>query len=211
MLHDVVTMGNSGAAPLLSLIVPNHNHTWRLPRLFDSILAQTFKNLEVILVDDCSDEPCGPLVEAYKNKGLSISLLEYKQRIYTLQARLAGIRAAKADIIGFADADDSLWGTEVLERHIALFQEHKTDILHFRVVFTDREGNFTATAPLSDPFAPLLRGHAILSAYLDAHVLGASSLWNKLYSRPLCLEIAETAQRTRVLRYVEDVHLLIRC
>jgi len=197
--------------PVLSLIVPNHNHTEQLPRLFDSILAQSLKNLEVILVDDCSDASCAPLVEAYRNKGLPISFLEYKQRIYTMQARLAGIRAAKADIIGFADADDSLWGTETLQRHIALFQEHKADVLHFSVVFTDNQGNITATAPLCDPFAPFLKDSAILSAYLDAHVLGASPLWNKLFARPLCLKVAETAQHTRVLRYVEDVHLLLRC
>ena len=196
--------------PTLSLIVPNHNHTEQLPRLFDSILAQSFKNLEVILVDDCSDEPCTPLVETYRNKGLSISLLEHKRRIYTMQARLAGIRAAKAEIIGFADADDSLWGTETLQRHVALFQEHKADILHFSVVFTDKQGNFTATAPLSDPFAPFLKDGAILSAYLDAHVLGASPLWNKLFARSLCLKVAETTQHTRVLRYGEDAHLLLR-
>jgi hypothetical protein len=198
-------------SPALSLIVPNHNHTDKLPRLFDSILAQSFKNLEVILVDDCSDEPCGPVVEAWRDKGLSISLLEHTQRIYTMQARLAGIRAAKADIIGFADADDSLWGTEALERHIALFQEHKADMLHFRAVTVDSQGNFTATAPLCDPFASFLQGDAILSTYLDAHVLGASSLWNKLFARPLCLKVAETAQHSRVLRYVEDVYLLLRC
>ena len=197
--------------PALSLIVPNHNHTDCLPRLFDSILAQSLKNLEVILVDDCSDASCAPLVEAYRNKGLSVALLEHAHRVYTLQARLAGIRAAKADIIGFADADDSLWGTEALQRHVALFQEHKADILHFSVVLTDREGNFTATAPLTDPFAPFLQGAAILSAYLDAHVLGASSLWNKLFARPLCLRVAETARDTRVLLYVEDFYLLLRC
>lgn len=197
--------------PALSLVVPHHNHTGKLPRLLDSILVQDLKNLEVILVDDASDTSCTPLVEAYRNKGLSITLLEHSERIYTMQARIRGIHAAQADIIGFADADDSLWGTEALAAHVALLHEHAADTVHFRVALTDDQGNFTENAPLTDPFAPRLRGRAILSAYLDAHEYGASSLWNKLFARHLCLKAAETAQHSRVRRYVEDIHLLLRC
>ncbi|MCB6543605.1 glycosyltransferase [Desulfovibrio desulfuricans] len=59
--------------PELSLIVPHHNHLQCLPHLLDSVLAQDFKDIEVVLVDDCSDEPCLPLVEAYRTKGLNIT------------------------------------------------------------------------------------------------------------------------------------------
>jgi hypothetical protein len=87
-----------------------------LPRLLDSILVQSFKDLEVLLVDDCSDEPCGPVVQTYRGKGLEIVLLEHGERIYTMQARLTGIAAARGKIIGFADADDILWGKEELKK-----------------------------------------------------------------------------------------------
>jgi hypothetical protein len=191
--------------PLLSLIVPHHNHQRSLPRLLDSILAQSFKDLEVVLVDDRSDEPCGPLVEAYAGKGLNIRLLEHGERVYTLRARLAGIRAAQGDVIGFADADDLLWGTESVEKNVALFLEEKPDILHFRTARVDADGNFQAWFLPMDPPARLLEGGAFFHAYVTSpYFQQLSPVWNKYFSRNLALTVRADLTNSRVLRYAED-------
>ena len=137
--------------PELSLIVPHHNHLQCLPHLLDSVLAQDFKDIEVVLVDDCSDEPCLPLVEAYRTKGLNITLLPHTAPIYTMRARLEGMRAAKGNIIGFADADDLIWGTESLGKNVALFQREQPDILHFRTARINADGSFAAWFLSMDP------------------------------------------------------------
>jgi glycosyltransferase involved in cell wall biosynthesis len=196
-------------SPLLSIVVPHHNHVHCLPRLLDSICAQSFKDLEVVLVDDYSDESCAPLVKSYKNKGLNITLLEHGERIYTMKARLKGIKAAGGDIIGFADADDMLWGTEALEQNVRLFLQKQADVLHFRSVITDSDGIFVAYAPLADPFAPLLEGNAILAGYAAANIYGASSLWNKFFSRRLCLLAEGEALDSPFTRRREDYWLCL--
>ena len=90
----------------LSLIVPNRNHAHKLPRLLDSVLAQQGVRVEVVIVDDASDAPYGELLDGYRSQGLRISLVQSEQRLYTKNARLAGIRAAQASIVAFADADE---------------------------------------------------------------------------------------------------------
>ncbi|GHU03876.1 hypothetical protein FACS1894205_1150 [Alphaproteobacteria bacterium] len=197
--------------PLLSLVVPHRNHLHCLPRLLDSILAQNFKGLEVVLVDDHSDEPCGTLVEAWRRKGLDIVLLEHRERIYTMGARLAGIRAARGEIIGFADADDLLWGTEALGRNVALFLQERPDILHFRSVLIDANGVFRdyAPDPNSDPWALMLEGAEIFKTYSKTYLYASSSLWNKLFSREIGLTVCNIVQKTSVRRYSEDTYLSI--
>ena len=191
-------------SPALSLIVPHRNHLHRLPRLLDSILAQSFKNLEVILVDDCSDAPCGPVVEAYLSRGLPLRLLASGERIHTLEARLRGIEAATGDIIGFADADDMLWGTDTLEANVHACVQSGADILHFRILISDEQGNFCSWAPISDPLAPSLHGAEILGAYCKADLWGISGLWNKFFWRELCIAMLKPARATSLTSYLED-------
>ena len=89
----------------ISLIVPNRNHAHKLPRLLDSVLAQQGARVEVVIVDDDSDEPYGELLDGYRSQGLRINFVQGEKRLYTKNARLAGIRAAQAPIVAFADAD----------------------------------------------------------------------------------------------------------
>jgi len=194
-------------SPALSLIVPNHNHTDKLPRLFDSILTQSFKNLEVILVDDCSEEPCGPVVEVYRDKGLSIALLECQQRIYTLQARLAGIRAARGHIIAFADADDLFPGEDAIERNAAIFLQHMPDILHFRFSIIDSSGAFAGYAdPKTEPRAQFVHGEEVFSLFARSDVYFTAPVWNKYYSRKLCNILTEVDHPNGIKRYFDDLY-----
>jgi glycosyltransferase involved in cell wall biosynthesis len=196
----------SGPDPLVSLIIVTHNHTHLLPRLLDSILAQSFKRLEAIIVDDCSDTPCDMVVQAYAAKGLDVRLIRCPRHIFTRAARLTGVRAARADILAFADADDILWGTDALARHVDLLQKSGADAVHFRSVLVDEEMNFSGFCSYHDPFASALEGPEIFRRYLLAGVPG-TPVWTKLYAKSLWLKILPVAERSAVDRYSEDDYL----
>ena len=195
--------------PSLSLLIPNYNHAHCLPRLLDSILAQSIKHIEVLVVDDCSNEPCAPVIEAYASKGLNIRLLQNQQRLYTKETRLRAIEAATSDIIYFADADDILWGTEALAHHVNIFREQQADIVHFRTVFIDELGTFTGFSPQTDPFAPSLEGQDIFFAFAKTSVQGSMALWDKLYSRALCLKSTEMIRQSSISCLGEDACMTI--
>lgn len=191
--------------PELSLIVPHHNHLHCLPHLLDSILAQDFKDIEVVLVDDCSDEPCQPVVEAYQAKGLAITLLPHAAPVYTMRARLEGMRAATGNIIGFADADDLIWGTENLGKNVALFQREQPDILHFRTARTNADGSFAAWFQAMDPPVEQLAGVDIFQTYVTSPIFQQqSTVWNKFFSRRVAHKVCDALESSSVRRFVED-------
>jgi glycosyltransferase involved in cell wall biosynthesis len=87
---------------LVSVIIPNYNHAAYLPQAIDSVLAQTYKPVEIILVDDGSTDHSRQVAAAYgdqiryiwqENQGLSV-------------ARNTGIRAARGEFVAVLDADD---------------------------------------------------------------------------------------------------------
>lgn len=89
----------------ISVVVPIYNVEAFLPRCIDSILNQTYKNLEVILVDDESPDRCGEICEEYRKKDNRIIVIHQKNKGLS-GARNAGIDIATGEYIGFVDSDD---------------------------------------------------------------------------------------------------------
>ena len=90
---------------LISIIVPVYNIEEYLPRCIESILAQTYSNLELILVDDGSVDKSGKICDAYAEKDVRVRVL-HKENGGSSSARNAGILLAKGQYIGFVDSDD---------------------------------------------------------------------------------------------------------
>ena len=90
---------------LISVIVPIYNVEKYLNRCVDSIINQTYKNLEIILVDDGSPDNCGKICDEYAKKDKRIKVI-HKKNGGLSDARNAGIDLAKGKYIGFVDSDD---------------------------------------------------------------------------------------------------------
>jgi len=89
----------------ISVIVPVYNVEKYLNRCVDSILAQTYQNLEIILVDDGSPDNCPQICDDYGQKDLRIKVI-HKENGGLSSARNAGLDIATGDYIGFVDSDD---------------------------------------------------------------------------------------------------------
>lgn len=92
-------------ASLVSVIVPVYNVEQFLPRCVDSLLAQTYDNLEILLVDDGSKDSSGSICDAYAAKDSRIRVI-HKENGGLSSARNAGLDVAKGDFIAFLDSDD---------------------------------------------------------------------------------------------------------
>jgi len=92
---------------LVSIIVPVYNVELYLPRCIDSILAQTYRNLEIILVDDGSPDNSGRICDTYALKDTRIHVI-HKKNEGLGQARNAALDICAGDYIMFVDSDDYL-------------------------------------------------------------------------------------------------------
>ena len=93
--------------PLISVIVPIYNVEKYLRACIDSIIVQTYQNLEIILVDDGSPDGCGVICDEYKEKDPRIIVIHQKNKGLS-GARNAGIDIAHGQYIGFIDSDDTI-------------------------------------------------------------------------------------------------------
>lgn len=91
--------------PLLSIIVPVYNILEYLPRCVHSIMAQTYTNLEILLVDDGSTDGTGELCDTLAKEDERIRVL-HKENGGSSSARNLGISQAKGEYFGFVDSDD---------------------------------------------------------------------------------------------------------
>ena len=90
---------------LISIIVPVYNVEQFLPKCVDSILNQTYRNLEVILVDDGTKDASNVICDAYAAKDSRVRVI-HKENGGLSSARNAGIEIARGEYLGFVDSDD---------------------------------------------------------------------------------------------------------
>lgn len=102
MLRKEETMDTN---PLISVIVPVYKVEDYLGRCVESLLAQTYENLEIILVDDGSPDNCGKICDDYAARDARVRVI-HKENGGLSSARNAGIDVARGEYLGFVDSDD---------------------------------------------------------------------------------------------------------
>jgi len=111
--------------PAVSVIVPTYNRAHLLGRAIESVLNQTYKDFELIVVDDGSKDNTKELVMRFSDKRIRYICLE--KNIGAAAARNRGIQAAQGDYIAFQDADDE-WLPEKLEKQTRVFNTASSDV-----------------------------------------------------------------------------------
>ena len=114
------------SAPLISLIVPCYNVEQYLPKCIDSILCQTYENLEIWLVDDGSPDNCGWICDEYANKDDRIKVI-HKENGGLSEARNVAIDKAAGEWITFVDSDDYI-ADDYVETLYKLVEKYNCDL-----------------------------------------------------------------------------------
>lgn len=91
--------------PLISVVVPVYNVEKYLNKCLDSIIGQTYRNLEIILVDDGSTDDSGAICDVYREKDARVRVVHQKNQGLS-GARNTGINIANGELLGFVDSDD---------------------------------------------------------------------------------------------------------
>lgn len=107
---------------LISIVVPVYNAEKFLTDTINTVLSQTYKNWELIFVDDKSTDSSVEIVNEYIQKNNNIKLIQNKENSGAAISRNKGIEEAKGKYIAFLDADD-LWEKEKLEKQLKFMKE----------------------------------------------------------------------------------------
>ena len=121
--------------PLISIIIPAYNIASELPRCLDSLLGQTYENLEIIVVNDGSKDGTAAIINDYTARDSRIKGI-HKENGGVTSARLRGVAEAKGEYIGFVDGDDYV-APNMYEKLMENAMEYHADISHcgYQMVF----------------------------------------------------------------------------
>ncbi|WP_296029137.1 glycosyltransferase family 2 protein [uncultured Treponema sp.] len=123
---------------MLSVIIPVYNVEKYLSRCVDSVLNQTYKDFELILVDDGSLDNSPVICDGYKKKDSRVKVM-HKENGGLSSARNAGLEICKGDYIFFIDSDDWLTDEKVLEEFISKAETENADFVYsFMNTATDK-------------------------------------------------------------------------
>lgn len=123
---------------LVSVIIPVYNVEKYLKRCIDSVLNQSYKNLEIIIIDDGSKDKSKEICDSYKRKNKRVIVVHTKNKGLS-EARNKGIEISKGEYISFIDSDDWVNPTYI-EKLMALLLEYKGDIsiCNFEKVYNEK-------------------------------------------------------------------------
>lgn len=113
---------------LISIIVPIYKVENYIRQCVDSILNQTYTDIEVILVDDGSPDNSGSICDEYSEKDKRIKVI-HKENGGPSDARNEGLKIAKGEYIAFMDGDDFYYNNEVITKIVETISESHTDII----------------------------------------------------------------------------------
>tara|TARA_R110002049_G_scaffold51245_2_gene145051 strand:- start:748 stop:1533 length:786 start_codon:yes stop_codon:yes gene_type:complete len=127
--------------PQVSIITPMYNSEAFISETINSVINQTYKNWELFLIDDASQDNTLWIVQPFLNSHSNIKVIKNERNFGAAISRNKGIEAAKGGYIAFLDADD-VWKPEKLETQIAFMQNHHCDVSFSSYEQIDEEGNF---------------------------------------------------------------------
>lgn len=192
---------------LLSVIVPVYNTEKYIRKCIETILQQTYQNIELILVDDGSTDHSALICEEYREKDSRVVVIHTENK-GSLRARLFGAELAKGEYIAFVDSDDWIC-TDTYERVMAL---GCADVISFGII---------RYFP-GDKFYPDYRmEEKIYDKNMIKNIIIPQMLWNKkintcgvdpslctkIFRRKLLLKYIQKAQKLEV-HYGEDAAVL---
>lgn len=182
-MNNVERAPEGEKAPLLSIIVPVYKVENYLPKCIDSILAQTFTDFELILVDDGSPDDCPALCDAAAEKDARVRIIHQKNGGLSA-ARNAGLDVARGAWIGFVDSDDYI-APEMYEVLYQAVQSTGADLALCDYAEVDEAGT-----PCPQMHVSLSGGELTGQELLKrASGLMVQLAWNKLYRRAIFTQL----------------------
>ena len=165
----------------LSIIVPVYNAEKYMEKCLNRLLEQSYKNIEIIIVNDCSKGNCEEIAEKYKKIDNRVKYIKHEKNKGLFQARITGSKLATGEYIAFLDSDDYV-SIDYYRTLMNNIQENKSDIAMGNMVLEYDDGR-KEKYNLFDAKHLNLEGEQVLKEYFNQEGLSFDwhTIWNKIY------------------------------
>lgn len=172
----------------VSLIIPVCNVEKYLRDCLNSACGQTLKEIEIICVEDCSEDSSAEILREYAEKDSRIIPIFHKENQSTSQARKDGVAISRGRYIMFLDGDDELV-PEACEKAYDAIEKYRTDMVQFDTEIVNcagvPESRIRMNQRLLKPCMEMLDEESLICSCWEQKKFGFS-LWNKIYNGDIC-------------------------
>lgn len=126
---------------IVSVIIPVYNAAKYIGKTIESVLSQTYRNIEIVLVDDCSKDNSRHIIEQYAAKHEIIVYHLQEKNGGAAVARNTALQIAKGRYVAFLDSDD-LWYPQKIKRQLKLMKQKNAAICYTAIEMIDEEGRY---------------------------------------------------------------------
>ena len=168
--------------PLISIIIPVYNTEETLARCVDSALAQTYKNCEVVIVDDGTPDGAGAIADDYASRYDNVRVV-HKQNAGLAEARHSGVKEAKGEYIIHLDSDDTML-PDAVEYLLSRCNELGLDIAYGNYIRVNERGEKSEVLFPSD--SKILTGEGFMEYNITP--VGICANWGCLAKREIWLQ-----------------------
>jgi glycosyltransferase involved in cell wall biosynthesis len=125
---------NKVSNPIISIIMTNYNQFHCIHKSIRSIQNQSIKNLEIIIIDDCSSDNSTEIIKNYQKEDNRIILINHKTNKGKIKSRSDGIKRAKGKYITILDGDDALIHKDILKNCLYIATIGNIDVVEFKMM-----------------------------------------------------------------------------
>lgn len=183
----------------ISIIIPAYNIEDYLRNTLESVLKQTHTNIEVIVVNDGSQDRTGAVIDEYAKMDNRVKVIHKKNGGVT-SARLEGLKVATGDWIGFVDGDDYI-ESDMYERLLQNAKDYDADISHcgYQMVFPNRVDYYYNTGVLVEQDNKTGLRDLLEGAFVEP------GLCNKLYHKSIFHNLIQNEKMPLDIKINEDL------
>ena len=124
---------------LCSVIMPAYNSERYIAEAIESVLQQSYRNIELIIVDDCSSDNTGTIIQEYASGDARVRYIKNDRNMGCAEARNIAIRYSAGKYISFIDSDD-VWLSDKLEKEIEWLESKCCDLVYTSYAMVDADG-----------------------------------------------------------------------
>lgn len=191
--------------PEVSVITPVYNAENFLSETIESVLSQTYKSFEYLLIDDCSTDNSASLIKEYAESDSRIKYIKLSENSGAAVARNTGLENAEGRYIAFIDSDD-MWYPEKLEKQLKFMKENKKAFTYTKYErITEENGEVIGAPdfPKKLNYSGLLKNTAIAcsTVVIDRQEIGD-------FRMPLVRKGQDTATWLKILKEHDYAYLL---
>ena len=187
---------------LVSIIVPVYNAEKFIKDTIQTVLDQTYKNWELLLINDCSNDNSTNIIEEYKKNDKRIHLINLEENSGAAIARNTGIDNAQGRYIAFLDSDD-LWNEKKLEKQLNFIKRNNYEFTYTSYEVTDEKGNRKGklvSIPQRISYKQALKNTTIFTSTV---ILDVKKLGKELIKMPNVKRGQDTATWWKILKKID--------